>query len=105
MTEEVSNEKEDYLKNWSLDVSRKSATHNSGVEFKYVALGENGKPRVRISNVQNYFKSQAKLGKTLDDCYEELDELNRQFVDIYQDIILPKSNELLLAQKRGDNER
>ncbi len=105
MTENLSNKNEDYLENWSLNISRKSAEHKSGVEFKYVASGEDGKPRVRISNVQSFFKSQAGLGKTLDDCYEELDELNRQFVDIYQNIILPKSNEQLLTQKRGDNER
>ncbi len=105
MTEKVTEEKS-YLKDWTLNIAKKSAMHCSGIEYKYIPQGEEGKPRLKIANMPEWFKAQMAQGKTSDECYAELDGLSNQFIAIAEDIILPAAQEYeqQLKKARGGYE-
>lgn len=86
MTED--NSLNSFIKDWNINRLDGIAKHKSGIGFKYIANGENGKPRVEILNLPQWFQSEMKQGKSLEECNENLRNLNNQFVLIQEDILV-----------------
>ncbi len=96
-------ELKDFIDDWKIDAKNKSATHKSGLDFKYVQNGYGGKQQVEISNLPKWFSSEIKKGNKMEDCEKLLDEMNAQFTEIYQKVITPqKSTPAIKLEKSNE---
>ena len=105
MQNEDLNDINSYIDNWEVNTSDESATHNTGIGFKYIPKGEEDKPKLEVLNMPQWFQSQMAIGNSFENCNTRLRELKNQFVVIYQNIIASSDNSLLLSKVRGRDER
>ena len=105
MQNEDLNDINSYIDNWEVNIPDESATHNTGIGFKYIPKGEEDKPKLEILNMPQWFQFQMAIGNSFESCNTRLRELKNQFVVIHQNIIEPSDNSLLLAKMRGRDER
>lgn len=94
----------DFIDDWQIDTKNKSATHKSGIEFKYIQNGYEGKQQVEILNLPKWFSIEIEKGKGIEDCKNLLNEMNAQFTEIYQKVITPQKSALAIKLEKS-NER
>ena len=93
-------ELKDFIDDWNIDIKNKSAIHKSGIEFKYIQNGYEGKQQVEISNLPKWFSTEIEKGKEIEDCKNLLNEMNAQFIEIYQKVIaLPHNTQTIKFEK------
>lgn len=55
MREENISSNKDYLKDWKIDFVAKSATHVTGLTFKYIEEGLDGQEKIEVQNLSKWF--------------------------------------------------
>ncbi|MDR1454617.1 MAG: hypothetical protein LBJ01_03100 [Tannerella sp.] len=77
------------LKGWNINGAEGIAEDNSGIGFRHIPDGKNGKSRVEILNMPEWFSSKMEQDKSLEECNKKLKELTAQFALIREKIMTP----------------
>lgn len=94
-------ELKDFINDWEINKKESSATHSSGIGFKYIQNGEDSRPRLEILNMPHWFQLEMSTGKSFQECKLLLGELRNQFIAIQKEII--SSSQMMFSLNKGDN--
>ena len=78
----------DFIDNWRVDVSTESAIHVSGLRFRHVKNGIDGREKIEISNLPQWVQSFMAKGNTIKQCEQMQTQLHKEFVEIYNQVII-----------------
>lgn len=87
MREENISSNKDYLKDWKIDFATKSATHVTGLTFKYIEEGLDGQEKIEVQNLSKWFQFCKTKYPDMKQRLKLQSQLQREFWQICQDII------------------
>lgn len=90
MTEQ--NKNEEFLKDWEIDISHKSARHITGLGFTCQYVNEDGSLRVEMDNLIPWEQKMFEKYHDFDMVDADMQRLRGEFATIYKEKMLAKEN-------------
>lgn len=87
----------DFIDNWQINVSNESAIHISGLGFRHIAKGVDGREKIEISNWPQWARSFIDKGNTIEQSEKMQNRLYNEFVDIYKQVIIPRKRIMTIS--------
>ena len=88
----------EFIKDWQVNSSNESATHVSGLKFRHLLEGSDGREKIYISGWPQWAQSFIEKGHTTEECDKMQDQLYYEFVDIYEHVIKPSHKVMILER-------
>lgn len=88
----IGKDKKDFIDNWEIDVATESATHISGLEFRHIPEGADGREKIGIYNLPQWGRNFIDKGNTIEQCEKMQNQLYYEFVYIYEHVIKPRKH-------------
>ncbi len=83
----MSKELKDFIDDWQVNVKEKSATHKSGLQFKYIAEGPDGNAKIEMSEFNKWIDFCKLHGMQHEEIFAMQKILHNEFVQIHQQIL------------------
>ena len=90
MTEQ--NKNEEFLKDWEIDISHKSARHKTGLGFTCQYVNDDGSLRVEMDNLIPWEQKMFEKYHDFDMVDADMQRLRGEFATIYKEKMLAKEN-------------
>lgn len=98
----MSQELENFIDNWQVDIRTKSAVHKSGLKIGYDSTNEDGSLRLAYSGMSTFLKNTFAETKSVEATEKRRAELTQEFVEIFKAKMMPqfsKTNIIKPAQR------
>jgi len=82
-------ELKDFINDWKINPEQLVA-EKDGLKFHYSSKGLDGTPKVGISGLASWYSGQLEKGVTSEQTDEILADLSKEFMEIYNKVILPQ---------------
>lgn len=92
---------EEFINDWQIDAATESATHISGLEFRHIAKGSDGREKIEISNMTQWVRNFINRGNSIEQCKQMQNQLYNEFVDVYKQVIIPRKCIMAISAKNN----
>jgi hypothetical protein len=90
-------ERNGFIDNWQISVKNESAKHISGLDFRHIPKGIDGREKIEVSNWPQWGRNLIDNGHTIEQCDKLQKQLYDEFVYIYKHIIIPAKHTLFCS--------
>ena len=85
----MARELKDFIDNWQINMTEKSAVHKSGLKIGYDSTNEDGSLRLAYSGMSSFMKNTYAELKDVAAVEKRRDDLAQEFVEIFKQKMMP----------------